>query len=43
MYLLVEVLVEVEAFDDSRVGLRQLVAVQVDEYGLDVVDELINP
>ncbi len=41
--LLVEVLVEVVALDDGRVGLLQLVAVELYEYRLDVVHQLVDP
>jgi hypothetical protein len=41
--LLVEVLVEAVALDDEGVGLVDLVAVEVYEEGLDVVDELVQP
>jgi hypothetical protein len=36
-------LIELGALDDRCVGLGELVAVEVDEYGFDVVDELIDP
>lgn len=41
--LLVKVLVELDALDDCSVGLLELLAVEADEDGLDVVDELVDP
>jgi hypothetical protein len=41
--LLVEVLVKLGAFDDGGVGLSELIAVEFDEDGLYVVDELLYP
>jgi len=41
--LLVEVFVELGALDDGGVGFGELVAVKVDEDGLDVVDQLLDP
>lgn len=41
--LLLEVVVELMALDEGGVRLLELVAVEADEDGLDVVDELVNP
>ncbi len=41
--LLVKVLVEDGALEEGRVGLLELLGVEADEDGLDVVDELIDP
>ena len=43
LQLLVKVLVETGALDNGGVRLGELLAVQVDKDGLDVVDELIDP
>ena len=40
---MVEIAVEAVAFDECSVGFLELVAVQLDEDGADVVDELIDP
>lgn len=41
--LLIEVLAKGPAFDECGVRLLELVPVQANEDGLDVLDELINP
>lgn len=41
--LLLEVVVEVVALDEGGVRLLELIAVEADEDGLDVVDKLVNP
>ena len=43
LQLLVKVLVELDALDDGGVGLLELLAVEVDEDDLDVVDQLVDP
>ncbi len=43
MQLLVKVFVELDTLDDGGVWFLQLLAVETDEDGPDVVDELVNP
>lgn len=43
LQLLVEVFVEPQALNNSGVGLLELVTVQADKDGLDVVDQLVDP
>lgn len=42
LYLLLEIFVKV-AFDNCGVWLLQLISVKINEYGLNIIDQLVDP